>query len=223
MAKRISCSAASLWVLMALTIVLGGLNQVAGHGRLLDPPGRSSMWRLGFPTPKNYDDNGLNCGGRSAQYNSINQGRCGECGDEWSLARPRSNDEGGHYGTGTIGQTYKSGSYIRVSVELTSSHLGYFEFRLCPKVSAGELVTQECLNRHLLQLSNGSTRYQVTDFTTTWHDMMVKLPSGVTCDNCVIQWYYTTGNSPTVCNGVANSVDCNQETFVNCADVAITA
>jgi hypothetical protein len=34
---------------------------------------------------------------------------------------------------------------------------------------------------------------------------------------------YKTGNSPTVCNGVANSVDCNQETFVNCADVAITA
>ena len=59
------CSTVSLWVLMALAIVLGGLNQVAGHGRMLDPPGRSSMWRIGFSTPKNYDDNGLNCGGRT--------------------------------------------------------------------------------------------------------------------------------------------------------------
>lgn len=44
------------------------------------------------------------------QHNSINKGRCGECGDEWSLPRPRANDEGGLYGTGTIGQTYKTGS-----------------------------------------------------------------------------------------------------------------
>ena len=83
--------------------------------------------------------------------------------------------------------------YIRVSVELTSSHLGYFEFRLCPKQSAQEMVTQECLDRYLLQLSNGSTRYQVPDYTATWYDMMLKLPDGVTCDNCVIQWKYTTG------------------------------
>ena len=80
-----------------------------------------------------------------------------------------------------------------MSVELTSSHLGYFEFRLCPKQSAQELVTQECLDRYLLQLSNGSTRYQVPDYTATWYDVMLKLPDGVTCDNCVIQWKYTTG------------------------------
>lgn len=68
MAKKMSCP---VWVLMALTIALGGPNQVAGHGRMLDPPGRSSMWRLGFPTPKNYDDNGLNCGGRSVTSFSL--------------------------------------------------------------------------------------------------------------------------------------------------------
>ncbi|KAK4001909.1 uncharacterized protein LOC123471061 [Daphnia magna] len=210
-----------VWVVLA--ILVGGLHNVAGHGRMLDPPSRSSMWRLGFQTPKNYDDNGLNCGGRSVQHNSINKGRCGECGDEWSLPRPRANDEGGLYGTGTIGQTYKTGSYVRVSVELTSSHLGYFEFRLCPKRSAEELVTQECLDNYLLRLSDGSTRYQVPDYTATWYDMLVKLPDGLTCDHCVIQWYYTTGNSPGLCGDGTNSVDCNQESFVNCADVAIKA
>jgi hypothetical protein len=28
-------------------------------------------------------------------FDEVNQGRCGECGDEWKLARPRPNDEGG--------------------------------------------------------------------------------------------------------------------------------
>ena len=27
-----------------------------GHGRLLDPPGRNTMWRLGFDNPVNYND-----------------------------------------------------------------------------------------------------------------------------------------------------------------------
>lgn len=34
-----------------------------GHGRLMDPPGRSTAWRFGFDTPKYYNDNELNCGG----------------------------------------------------------------------------------------------------------------------------------------------------------------
>jgi len=39
------------------------LGRTDGHGRLLEPPGRSSMWRRGFNTPINYDDNQLFCGG----------------------------------------------------------------------------------------------------------------------------------------------------------------
>jgi hypothetical protein len=44
------------------------------------------------------------------QYDDVNQGRCGECGDIWSDPRPRQNDEGGLYGTGTIGRVYEQGS-----------------------------------------------------------------------------------------------------------------
>lgn len=46
------------------------------------------------------------------QHGPVNQGRCGECGDEWSLPRPRPHDEGGQYGNGVIGQTYTEGSVI---------------------------------------------------------------------------------------------------------------
>lgn len=41
--------------------------KVEGHGRLLEPVGRSSAWRLGFNTPHNYNDNALYCGGFSVR------------------------------------------------------------------------------------------------------------------------------------------------------------
>ena len=44
------------------------LDEVASHGRMLDPPGRSSMWRVGFNTPKNFNDNALNCGSKSVRF-----------------------------------------------------------------------------------------------------------------------------------------------------------
>jgi hypothetical protein len=44
---------------------------VNAHGRLNNPPGRSSAWRFGYNTPINYDDNGLNCGGRHQTYSYL--------------------------------------------------------------------------------------------------------------------------------------------------------
>lgn len=42
--------------------------QVDGHGYMLDPPSRSSLWRVGFgDAPKNYNDNELFCGGRAVK------------------------------------------------------------------------------------------------------------------------------------------------------------
>lgn len=46
-----------------LVAVLQVLQHVHGHGRLMDPPARNSMWRFGFPNPVNYNDNELYCGG----------------------------------------------------------------------------------------------------------------------------------------------------------------
>ena len=36
---------------------------VKGQGRMLLPPSRASMWRFGYDTPVNHNDNVLNCGG----------------------------------------------------------------------------------------------------------------------------------------------------------------
>ena len=42
--------------------------EIEGHGRLVDPPSRSSMWRYGFKNPPNYNDNQLYCGGVQVRF-----------------------------------------------------------------------------------------------------------------------------------------------------------
>ena len=49
-------------------------HHVRGHGRLVEPPSRSSAWRFGFKTEPNYNDHELFCGGftvssASTQFN----------------------------------------------------------------------------------------------------------------------------------------------------------
>lgn len=95
---------------------------------------------------------------------------------------------------------------------MTAPHKGYFEFRLCPKKSAEELVTQKCLDSYLLETMDGTSRYQVTDQNPGYHYPVVKLPDDVVCDHCVIQWYYHTGiynsNSRRPWQFISNPNDC---------------
>ena len=37
-------------------------DQAGGHARLLEPPSRASMWRMGFQAPENFDDDQTYCG-----------------------------------------------------------------------------------------------------------------------------------------------------------------
>ena len=81
---------------------------------------------------------------------------------------------------------------IQISVNLTTNHLGHFEFKLCTKQSATELVTQRCLDRNPLKLMDGTTRYHVGQ-QLGLHNVALKLPDRVVCEHCVIQWHYRTG------------------------------
>ena len=82
---------------------------------------------------------------------------------------------------------------IPVTIELTVNHRGHFEFRLCAKKSAREMVTQECLDRNLLTLEDGMTSYQIENPAIGFYFPMVRLPQGLTCNNCVLQWRYRGG------------------------------
>ena len=44
------------------------MDAVRAHGRLLDPPSRSSAWRVGFNTPKDYNDMEAFCGGFEVNF-----------------------------------------------------------------------------------------------------------------------------------------------------------
>ncbi|KAK3606445.1 hypothetical protein CHS0354_041386 [Potamilus streckersoni] len=196
------------------------IQDTTGHGRMIDPPGRSTMWRFNFQTPINYDDHQLSCGGFGVQW-SGNNGKCGVCGDPWG--GPLDNEAGGKYATGTIAKTYKAGETISVRVQITVNHGGWFEFRLCPNNDPQKRVTRSCLDRNLLAQPNGQNRYQINagDGITVYTVNLV-LPRGLTCSQCVLQWKWNTATnwgceaSGQCCQGCGH-----QEEFYSCADITI--
>ena len=54
-----------------IAIILIVLGYVRGHGRLMQPPSRASMWRFGFDNPRDDTDNEGNCGGRSVSFSTL--------------------------------------------------------------------------------------------------------------------------------------------------------
>lgn len=58
-------------MLMLTAVLLGGFAVVIvqGHGTLIDPAQRSSLWRYGYPgAVVNNDDHALLCGGMGVSY-----------------------------------------------------------------------------------------------------------------------------------------------------------
>jgi hypothetical protein len=198
---------------------------IHSHGRLMDPPARNSMWRFGFGTPINYSDNEVFCGGVGQQFKK-NKGKCGVCGDDWSAKRPRLNENGGTWGTGTIGKTYFQGQQMEVEVELTTNHWGWFEFKLCPVNAKTKLATKKCMDKHPLYLVNNpkETKFYIPPDSKK-KDIFrykVQLPSDVVCSQCVVQWTYRAGNTWALCGNGTGAIGCgDQETFRNCADIRI--
>ncbi|XP_064292492.1 uncharacterized protein LOC128675686 isoform X2 [Plodia interpunctella] len=201
-------------VLLVLSCVVAC---VLGHGRVLQPPSRASAWRFGFPTAPNYDDDGLNCGGFSHQW-GVNQGRCGICGDPYDAPIPRPHELGGKYGDGVIVASYLPGSLITTTVDITASHRGFWEFKLCPDPGIDD---QECFDSFLLELEEGGTKYYPTRGNSKY-SVNYRLPPGLVCDHCVLQWRYTAGNNWGTCANGTQGLGCgNQEQFGACSDISI--
>jgi len=217
-------------VVVTLMLMMMMVARAGGHGMMMEPTQRSSMWRFParFPhAPVNYDDDELFCGGASVMHDQ-NHHLCGVCGDAYHLHQPRPNEAGGRYGRGVIAATYTQGQIIDVTIRLTTNHLGYFMFKICPNNDVTRIVTQDCLDKTVLQPVDASgqpigDRWPVTDHLSNDHKLRLQLPPGLTCTQCVLQWWYTAGNTW----GCDSTGQCgegmgDQETFVNCADVAIS-
>jgi len=191
-----------------------------GHGRLEEPPSRSTMWRFGFPTERNDNDNELFCGGIAVLWQKHN-GNCGICGDAWDLPEPRSNEDGGIYGKGVIARTYTSGQVITTVTNIVANHLGYFTFKLCP-VQPGVKVDQECLDKYPLPLADGSGYKYDLGTQRGLVKVNVKLPEGLKCERCVLQWHWKCANNWGICEDKTGRMGCGpQEYFRGCADIAI--
>jgi len=191
------------------------------HGRMLEPPSRSSAWRVGFPTPRNEDDNQLYCGGFGIQQQ--NGGKCGICGDPWD-EYPRANEApGGIYATGIITKTYKQGSVIPIVLDITANHQGYFEFKLCPNNDIFFDPTQKCFDRYILKTGKKKgSKYPIYDYSTGIRMLYVHLPKNLNCEQCILQWTYKAGNNWGLCDDGTGAVGCGpQETFRACADIRI--
>ena len=69
--------------------------------------------------------------------------------------QPRANEAGGMFGKGIIVRKYEMNQVIKVRVELTANHMGWFEFRLCPNNAPHKVASQLCLDQHILKQSVG--------------------------------------------------------------------
>ena len=61
------------------------------------------------------------CGGFAVQFNSVNRGRCGLCGDEYSGLQHHM--AGGTFASGTIARSYSQGQVIDIEIDLVANHL----------------------------------------------------------------------------------------------------
>ncbi|EDV95058.1 uncharacterized protein LOC6567559 [Drosophila grimshawi] len=206
---------ATLGVVLLLCCLIG---QIYGHGMMLSPVGRSSRWRYDSSAPTNYDDNGLYCGGFWKQ--TQNNGKCGMCGDDYSMSMPRPNELGGKYGSGVIVKSYVGVSSADINVLITANHMGHFSFKLCNLDEFGS-ESDECFDKYPLAFADGSLKLYISSRTGSY-DMVVQFPQGVSCKHCVLRWTYTAGNNWGICEDGSGAMGCGaQENFVNCADISI--
>ncbi|XP_043191630.1 uncharacterized protein LOC122364892 [Amphibalanus amphitrite] len=211
-----------MMVLTCLLLVSSYLvGPASGHGRLWDPPCRATMWRWGYNTPADYNDNQLFCGGKDHQQHDMG-GKCGICGDPYDEPQPRTHEIGGPYYKGIIVSNYTVGQEIEVVVTITANHLGFFQFKICEVPGFDTEATQECLDKNILKLAGSdSTKYYITDEV---RDFVVnlQLPEDLECEHCVFQWRYHGGNDWGLCPNGTGMDGCGpQEEFYGCADVSV--
>ena len=162
-------------------------------------------------------------------------GKCGVCGDPVDGVR-KNEAPNGKYFVGIPTHTYTVGSVIDVRVDILAHHMGWFWFKICPVTNHSVEITQECLDQYPLEIVQAPTQpinpYEwmipgtYTDrVEPKWelpaYRFKLKLPDGLTCDRCVLQWDWKNANRwqwdpPNYGFGYGK-----QETFRGCADVRI--
>jgi hypothetical protein len=108
-------------------------------------------------------------------------------------------------------------------VEVTANHKGRFTLKICPVAAGRREATQACLDQHPLTQLDGEDEFPLHE---RGHKVVIRrqarLPRGLSCARCVLQWTWTSANSWGRCNNGTAGLGCGpQETFRNCADVRV--
>ena len=198
------------------------------HGYLADPAARN-VQRNSDSCPACLNAGGSWVSGASRRF--------GMCGDPWNGAK-RHEAFGKLAHPPRIARRYREGQVMSVRVDLTANHMGRWSLRLCPLPGSAtpsverRYLSQRCFDRHLLRRADGSGPYTYVPSSASRFRVTYRLPRGVSCRRCVLQWLYETGNS---CSprgiparytghmlGTCGSRNAPAgEVFVNCADVQI--
>ncbi|CAH1365703.1 hypothetical protein MTP99_001969 [Tenebrio molitor] len=208
---------------VSILILCSLIGHISGHGMMLDPPNRSSLWRYNPKAPVNYDDDQNYCGGMNVQWDQFD-GKCGVCGDQYDKPHPQDNENTGKYGKGIIAKEYTAGSTIDIEILLTTNHMGDFTFSICVLDDPNAPESgEDCFKP--VTLGDGSPKYvlpnkEEEDNVTV--NLTLKLPDGLTCERCVLRWHYNAGNNWGQCDDGSYDEGCGpQESFRSCSDIAI--
>ncbi|CAN0301307.1 unnamed protein product, partial [Ectocarpus sp. 12 AP-2014] len=204
--------------------------------------------------------------------------RHGVCGDPEQTAAEDSNKYGQENSNYPVLETYTEGGILEFKMVVSTYHWGHVEMFLCDAddLPGGpdSTVTQSCFNEYPLDrvddddfnspIDPSNTGRFILDppcrASETDQEMLdgafpgyvatarFKLPQGITCERCVVQMVYYTGNSckhqgyaefnpeswpsscaPTKADWINEAVgqcgdgDAYPEEFWNCADISITS
>lgn len=219
-------------VLCGVLLVTSAIG-AACHGMMTEPRARNVVHN------SNYCPHCLAAGGPWVTYGSDRKwpnALHGVCGDPHT--GPLDHEAGGKFATKIITGTYVQGQTVTLRVKITAPHGGRFSFGVCPlpedadAAAERKATTQACFDANpLTNAQDGSRYWWFGKKPSAEYTMDFKLPAGVSCKRCALQWHYETGNSCTIPGTPQqhvlspSMVACNQvgvmEEFWNCADVSI--
>lgn len=174
-----------------------------GHGWITEPPARNS---------ETGEKNGYcpHCGNGA--------GICGD-GNQWPADSDYLN-----YFTGTVAE-WTAGTIVPVTVKVTAHHKGHFEFSICDqRINSNTPTPQACLDKFILNRASPQeaglsdcglndlraacqpldTRHPerfylpppgVSPDGSDTHRFYLKIPEGLSCSSCTLQWRWWSANS----------------------------
>lgn len=200
-----------VWKVFVATMAVCA-SAVSGHGYLAQPAARNVQRN------SDYCPQCLNGGGTWTVFSAGLPGRYGVCGDAWNGPKPHER------GPFRVAGTYRAGGTLRARVVLTANHRGRWGLKLCPSRTG----KQSCFDAHVLKRADGKGPWTQVPANQNSFTVSYRLPRGLKCRQCVLQWTYETGNSCNLSGGsgsITGVSRCTQSTnwerFWNCADIAI--